>query len=63
MNEKISSEDFDKGVNLFVEILKAQPGLLKLEAGVNDIKGQELANMAVAFSRKYNELKAKHALA
>jgi len=56
--QKIQSSDFDKGVRLFVEILAAQPGLISLGQGASDIKGQQLATMAVEFAKKFTLLRS-----
>jgi len=54
-----TKNDFDQGVELFIEILKAQPGLLKADAiGTNS--GRNLAEMAAEFSLQYNDLTQKH---
>jgi len=57
---KTTRHDFDLGVDLFLKVLTAQPGLLKLEPGAHQVKGQQLANMAVAFSMEYYRLKHQH---
>jgi len=59
MNEKsIKSEDFDEGIKLFVEILKAQPNFLSRTVAEPD--GKALAKMAAAFAVELNALKGQH---
>jgi len=59
MDRKITETDFRKGINLFIEILKTQPGMITAQAP-STISGLRLAEMATAFSNKYNEIKSKH---
>jgi len=61
MNKKsITSEDFDKGIELFLKILAAQPGMFRADQGVGTANGQQLADMAGHFSLSYNKFKAMH---
>nr|WP_321268228.1 hypothetical protein [Alcaligenes faecalis] len=60
MNNKITHQDFEAGVKLFVEILKAQPGLL-ISQHCSAGAGSQLAEAAASFAVKLNELKAQHA--
>jgi len=60
MSEKsIKPEDFDKGIKLFVEILRAQPNLLSPRS-VSEPDGKVLAKMAAAFAVELNTLKGQY---
>jgi len=58
---KITYQEFDEGIEMFLKILNAQPDLIKLSPNVNN-EGEFLADMAVAFSLRYKALKAENGL-
>jgi len=62
MNEpKIAKANFDDGIKLFVEILKAQPNFLSPRA-VAELDGKMLAKMAAAFVLCINQIKQQQTL-
>jgi len=59
MNEqKITQTELDEGIELFLKILAAQPAMFKAEAGVHDVRGKALADMAMHFALQYKKLKS-----
>lgn len=55
----ITQYDFDEGIAKFLAILERQPNLLHARH-TTETEAHNLAQMAVAFSVKYNELRLKH---
>lgn len=55
----IQQADFDAGIETFLSILQKQPNLLH-HIHTTEQEAKNLAEMAVAFSVRYNELKQKH---
>ncbi|WP_336974551.1 hypothetical protein [Alcaligenes sp. PF14] len=59
MSNKINESEFLAGIEKFLAILQRQPNLLHHQH-TNEQQAHSLAEMAVSFSIRYNELKQKH---
>ena len=59
MSNKINESDFLVGIEKFLAILERQPNLFHARHP-SELEAKDLAEMAAAFSIRYNELKQKH---
>ncbi len=56
---KLTELDFNDGIGCFLSILQRQPNLFQSRP-TSSGEAEDIAEMAVAFSVRYNELKQKH---